>query len=170
METMSSNCVKSPIAPDPSMTSLAAPRPVRRQCANEALKAASCHQMPVRHVDRRTKRRVSSELSKITRFLESRHRFAVSTTTTQSQCDRFATARQRNCVAQIARDWVRWRSRSQSATEHPDCVHETTTAQKNAVPLLVGHGLRGGRWPGPHVERDGERCYCGRGWVSDGPQ
>ncbi len=36
---------------------------------------------------------------------------------------------------------------------------------KNAVPLLVGPGLRGGRWPEAHVERDGERCYCGRGWV-----
>jgi hypothetical protein len=38
-------------------------------------------------------------------------------------------------------------------------------AQKNAAPLLVGPGLRGGRWPEAHVERDGERCYCGRGWV-----
>lgn len=34
--------------------------------------------------------------------------------------------------------------------------------------LSIGHGLRGGRWPGPLVERDGLRCYFGRGWVSDG--
>jgi hypothetical protein len=39
------------------------------------------------------------------------------------------------------------------------------SAQKNAVPLFVGPGLRGGRWPEAHVERDGERCYFGRGWV-----
>ena len=40
----------------------------------------------------------------------------------------------------------------------------TAEAQKNSPPLcLFGHGLRGGRWPGPHVERDGERCYRGRG-------
>ena len=39
------------------------------------------------------------------------------------------------------------------------------SAQKNAVPLLVGPGLRGGRWPEAHIERDGERCYFGRGWV-----
>ena len=48
------------------------------------------------------------------------------------------------------------------------CAGEVS-AQKNAVPLLVGPGLRGGRWPEAHVERDGERCYCGRGWVLRAP-
>jgi hypothetical protein len=33
-------------------------------------------------------------------------------------------------------------------------------AEKNSPPLRwLGHGLRGGRWPGPCIERDGERCY-----------
>src|SRR5207244_1236059 len=34
--------------------------------------------------------------------------------------------------------------------------------------LSIGRGLRGGRWPGPMVERDDLRCYFGRGWVTDG--
>jgi hypothetical protein len=38
-------------------------------------------------------------------------------------------------------------------------------ARKKRRPFVVGPGLRGGRWPEAHVERDGERCYCGRGWV-----
>ena len=42
-----------------------------------------------------------------------------------------------------------------------------TTAHKKRRPFASGHGLRGGRWPGPQVERDGLSCYCGRGWVSD---
>jgi hypothetical protein len=40
-------------------------------------------------------------------------------------------------------------------------------AHKKRRPFASGHGLRGGRWPGPQVERDGSRCYCGRGWVSE---
>ena len=44
-----------------------------------------------------------------------------------------------------------------------------TTAQKKRRPISSGRGLRGGRWPGAQVERDGSSCYCGRGWVSDGP-
>ena len=42
--------------------------------------------------------------------------------------------------------------------------------KKNRRPFAIGRGLRGGRWPGPEVERDGERCYRGRGWVTIGPQ
>src|SRR3954468_12434893 len=41
---------------------------------------------------------------------------------------------------------------------------------KKTPSLSIGLGLRGGRWPGPMVERDGLRCYFGRGWVTDGPQ
>ena len=41
------------------------------------------------------------------------------------------------------------------------------TAHKKRRPFASGPGLRGGRWPGPQVERDGLSCYCGRGWVSD---
>jgi hypothetical protein len=62
---------------------------------------------------------------------------------THAKCDRFTTA---------AKDY-----------------RAARCAQKNAVPLLVGPGLRGGRWPEAHVERDGERCYCGRGWVLPAP-
>jgi hypothetical protein len=40
-------------------------------------------------------------------------------------------------------------------------------AHKKCRPFASGHGLRGGRWPGPQVERDGLSCYCGRGWVSE---
>jgi hypothetical protein len=40
-------------------------------------------------------------------------------------------------------------------------------AHKKRRPFASGHGLRGGRWPGPQVERDGLSCYCGRGWVSE---
>jgi hypothetical protein len=40
-------------------------------------------------------------------------------------------------------------------------------AHKKRRPFASGHGLRGGRWPGPQVERDGLNCYCSRGWVSD---
>jgi len=43
----------------------------------------------------------------------------------------------------------------------------STSAHKKCRPFASGHGLRGGRWPGPQVERDGLSCYCGRGWVSD---
>src|SRR3954466_9126817 len=42
--------------------------------------------------------------------------------------------------------------------------------RKKSPSLSIGLGLRGGRWPGPMVERDGLRCYFGRGWVTDGPQ
>ncbi len=40
-------------------------------------------------------------------------------------------------------------------------------AHKKCRPFASGHGLRGGRWPGPQVERDGLSCYCGPGWVSE---
>jgi hypothetical protein len=35
-------------------------------------------------------------------------------------------------------------------------------AKKRRPFACLGHGLRGGRWPGPRVERDGVRCYRGR--------
>ena len=31
--------------------------------------------------------------------------------------------------------------------------------KKLAAPVQLGRGLRGGRWPGPIIVRDGERCY-----------
>ncbi len=44
----------------------------------------------------------------------------------------------------------------------------TPRAHKKRRPFASGHGLRGGRWPGPQVERDGLNCYRGRGWVTNG--
>jgi hypothetical protein len=44
---------------------------------------------------------------------------------------------------------------------------QSAKAHKKRRPFASGHGLRGGRWPGPQVERDGLSCYCGRGWVSE---
>ena len=53
-------------------------------------------------------------------------------------------------------------------THSPGTMNQATTAaHKKRRPFASGHGLRGGRWPGPQVERDGLNCYCGRGWVSD---
>jgi hypothetical protein len=40
-------------------------------------------------------------------------------------------------------------------------------AHKKCRPFASDTGLRGGRWPGSQVERDGLSCYCGRGWVSE---
>lgn len=41
---------------------------------------------------------------------------------------------------------------------------------KKRRPFAIGHGLRGGRWPGPQVERDGENCYRGRRLGDHRPQ
>ena len=38
-------------------------------------------------------------------------------------------------------------------------------AKKRRPFACLGHGLRGGRWPGPRVERDGVKCYRGRALV-----
>jgi len=46
----------------------------------------------------------------------------------------------------------------------------TEERAKNRRPLSIGRGLRGGRWPGPEVERDGEKCYRDRGWVTTGSE
>ena len=50
--------------------------------------------------------------------------------------------------------------------ESPGLSPQFNQRAKKRRPFSIGHGLRGGRWPGPRVERDGENCYRGRGWVT----
>src|SRR6476620_10734341 len=50
--------------------------------------------------------------------------------------------------------------------EPPALPRRFIESAKKRRPFSIGLGLRGGRWPGPQVERDGENCYRGRGWVT----
>jgi hypothetical protein len=88
--------------------------------------------------------------------IETRNGFAI-VLMTGFHCHRFKSSVKKQC---------RSRSRLRYARQVRQVCASTRDfngAKKLAAPLLFGRGFEGGRWPGPLVERDGERCYRGRG-------
>jgi hypothetical protein len=131
--------------------------------------AASCHKKPA-FVNRRQRMRTCvTTQRRRTRFWIARKRIAHA----ESQRARggFGTPGGQTrfgCEAKLNRKRLVthcWGHRTESLFRHEAQrpLRETrNVGAKKAVPLhYLGPGLRGGRWPGQSVERDGWRCYRG---------
>src|SRR4051794_34676471 len=82
---------------------------------------------------------------------------------------RYATELRQVCASTMRIGRFEISRRMHSSERHKPATRATAGVKKTSS-LSIGLGLRGGRWPGPMVERDDLRCYFGRGWVTDGPQ
>ena len=123
--------------------------------------------MPARHWNRRTKEkaiRCSKIRTSNTTGLRKQHK----NRSQRNQSLRAPIRLGRRRSIHATAEWP-CSSRGLSARARSRCgdIQPTKSAHKKRRPFASGHGLRGGRWPGPQVERDGLSCYCGRGWVSE---
>jgi hypothetical protein len=84
---------------------------------------------------------------------------------THDHCDRFALAREESQAPTRSEKISNSLDLSERQGHRRELLVILATADRDsrkkelAAPVQLGHGLRGGRWPGPIIVRDGESCY-----------